>query len=170
MRKIAQLVPCPDCGALVPDTDGPTHRSIGGSPGCWSIFNAVGMRHYDDIARGAVHQDVVDAYMAQHPGTPAPQAIQSVNVHLVSLCLALEHGYDPPQRIAALQAATAWKREYAWLDPPKPPWPLTIRDVYDAPDRATQIERTRAWALSVWEAWSSHHAAIRGWATKVRGV
>lgn len=164
------LVPCPDCGALVPDVDGPTHRYVGGSPGCWSIFNAVGVRHYEDVALGAVHQFVVDAYMAQHPGTPSPQAIQSVNVHLISLCLAFEHGYDPPQRIAALQAATAWKRDYVWLDPPRSPWPMTILAVHHAPDRATQITQTTAWAASVWEAWSPHHATIRHWAAKIRGT
>jgi hypothetical protein len=33
-----------------------------------------------------------DAYAAQHPGTPSPQAIQSVAVHLLALYAVLEKG------------------------------------------------------------------------------
>src|SRR5215470_5556610 len=99
MTGSERWIACIGCGALVPDVDGPAHRYVGASPGCWALFNAVSVRHYENPALGAVHQFLVDAYMAQHPGTPSPQSIQSVTVHLISLCLAFEHGYDPVQRI-----------------------------------------------------------------------
>jgi penicillin amidase len=33
-----RLVPCPDCRALVPDVDGPTHAYLGGNAGCWATW------------------------------------------------------------------------------------------------------------------------------------
>jgi hypothetical protein len=168
VRNDPPLTACIGCGALVPDVDGPTHRYIGASPGCWAIFNVVSARHYANPALGAAHQDLVDAYAAQHPGTPSPQSIQSVTVHLISLCLAFEHGYQPHQRIAALQTATRWRDQYTWLEPPVPPYVYTILDVENAADVAGQIAQTRRWAHAVWDAWAEYHAAIRAWAAKVR--
>lgn len=43
------------------------------------------------------HRLSVDCHAAQHPGKPSPQAIQSVGVHLVALCLTLEHGMTVEQ-------------------------------------------------------------------------
>jgi hypothetical protein len=37
--RLAMLSPCPGCGALFPDFEGPTHRYIGASAGCWALFN-----------------------------------------------------------------------------------------------------------------------------------
>jgi hypothetical protein len=106
--------------------------------------------------------------MAQHPGTPSPQSIQSVTVHLISLCLAFEHGYDPGQRIAALRTATRWRDAYVWLTPPASLGPLTILDVRAARETAAHVAATRAFARSVWDAWSVYHGTIRAWAAKVR--
>lgn len=163
------LIPCIGCGALVPDVDGPTHRYVGATAGCWAIFNAVSVRHYENPALGAVHQFLVDAYMAQHPGTPSPQSIQSVTVHLISLCLAFDHGYDPIKRIAALTFATRWRADFVWLTPPTSLGSLTILDVHDAQEIAAQIVVTQAYACAVWTAWSVYHETIRRWAAKVRG-
>jgi len=163
------LIPCIGCGALVPDVDGPTHRYVGASAGCWAIFNTVSVRHYENPALGAVHQFLVDAYMAQHPGRPTPQATQSVTVHLISLCLAFEHGYDPIQRIAALSFATRWRDDFVWLTPPMSLGSLTIHDVHDAREAAAPIAVTQVYARAVWDAWSVYHGTIRQWAAKVRG-
>jgi Family of unknown function (DUF5946) len=161
-------IACIGCGALVPDVDGSTHRYVGASAGCWAIFNAVSVRHYENTALGAVHQFLVDAYMAQHPGTPSPQSTQSVTVHLISLCLAFEHGYDPSQRIAALRTATHWRNDFAWLTPPAALGSLTIANVHDAQETAAQIAITQAYARAVWDAWSVYHETIRQWAAKIQ--
>src|SRR5687768_12382269 len=84
--------PCAGCGALVPDSDGPTHAYIGASPGCWAVFGEVTAREYGDYRYASTHRFTVDVYAAQHPGPPERRSIQSVAVHLISLHLALEKG------------------------------------------------------------------------------
>lgn len=137
---------CIGCGATVPRSDGPTHESIGASPGCWAIFTTSSMS-----------QLVVDAYAAQHPGTPSRRSIQSVAVHLISLLVQLEHGADPARARDAIRAALAIAYRFVWLDPPAWDGAQTIADVHDD---AT----ARAWAESVWRAWAPHHDTVRAWA------
>ena len=83
MSDIAESrIPCIGCGALVPQQDGPTHRYMESSPGCWAIYCEVLAQEYSDIAFATAHRLTVDAYAVQHPGTPSPQSIQSIGVHL----------------------------------------------------------------------------------------
>ena len=86
------LIPCAGCGAIVPNTDGPTHRYIGASPGCWQRYGQLLAREYGEYAYPDEHRLTVDAYAVQHPGVPGKQSSQSVAVHLMSLCLVLERG------------------------------------------------------------------------------
>jgi len=137
---------CAGCGATVPRSDGPTHEYIGASPGCWAIFTQLG-----------TNQLIVDAYAAQHPGTPSRRSIQSVAVHLISLLMQLEHGADPARARDAIRAALAIAYRFVWLDPPAWDNALTIVDVRDAAG-------ARAWAESVWRAWAPHHDTVRAWA------
>lgn len=88
----AELEPCRGCGALVPCGDGPTHRYIGASPGCWAVFGEVLAREYSDRRYWPVYQLTVDAYAVQHPGEPSRQTIQSAAIHLISLYSVLEAG------------------------------------------------------------------------------
>jgi hypothetical protein len=97
--------PCPGCGALVPDTDGPTHPYIGASPGCWAIYGEVLAREYREYAYPPVHRLTVDA--AQHPGVPSRGSIRSVALHLISLYLILERGYEPERATAAIRDVLA---------------------------------------------------------------
>ena len=92
MKRIA----CPGCGALVPDTPGPTHRYIGAPGAVLGALREVLAREYSDFRYASVHQLTVDSYAAQHPGEPSRQSIQSVAVHLISLHLMLERGYGSP--------------------------------------------------------------------------
>ena len=39
---------CGDCGARVPDVDGPTHRYLGAAPGCWAAYNDLLLSQYAD--------------------------------------------------------------------------------------------------------------------------
>ena len=161
------LRPCVGCGALVPEIEGPTHRYLGASPGCWAVYGEVLEKEYGDYLRYApVHRLTVDAYAAQHPGVPSPQSIQSVAVHLIRLHLVLERGLRPERANAAMQWTVSRSKRFVWLDPPVSLGEITILDVRDAKDPDEHIERVREWARSVWEAWAPHHETVRRWADR----
>jgi hypothetical protein len=154
------LVPCPDCRALVPDVEGPTHAYIGASPGCWTTWGELQARAYGDLALAAVIPLAVDAYAAQHHGAEGRRQAQSVWAHLVSICAILERGRSPVDGIRVKQDLLRADPAFPWLEPPADPGPITLLDVAAAagPEVAAVVRR---WAASVWEAWSAHHAAIR---------
>jgi hypothetical protein len=156
--------PCAGCGALVPVTDGPTHPYIGASSGCWAIYGEVLAREYGEYAYPPVHRLTVDAYAAQHPGVPSRRSIRSVAIHLISLHLILERGYEPEGATAAIRDVLARGHDLVWLDPPASPGAITVLDVVGARDLAEHAERVGGWAGSVWEAWEAHHGTIRRWA------
>lgn len=157
-----QKSPCPGCGAMVPVHNGPTHRYIGASAGCWGIYGEVLAREYENVAYFASHRLSADTYMVQHPGTPSPQSIQSVNIHLIGLyhTLVLNSSSDAATK-ALQQAVTIHKGKFEWLEPPDEPGKLTILDVYAAKDAVEHAAVVRRWAESVWEAWAAHHDTIK---------
>ena len=73
--------------------EGPTHRYMQSTPGCWAAFGRVLAREYEDQRYFEVHRLTVDAYAVQHPGIPGRQSIQSVAFHLVRLGLFQENGF-----------------------------------------------------------------------------
>ena len=158
--------PCFGCGAPVPDVGGPTHRYIGAPPGCWGLYGEVLGREYEDYERFApVHRLTVDAYAAQHPGTPSPQSIGSVGVHLIRLHLQLERDL-PYNRAndAMLDISSKSKEDLVRLEPPEHLGDVTVLDVLNARDPEEHTERVRDWAASVWGAWAPHHETVRRWA------
>lgn len=150
----------------MPDVEGPTHRYIGASPGCWAEYGRLLEREYGDYARYApIHRLTVDAYAAQHPGDLAvPQAVQSVAVHLIRLCLQLELGLPHERANDAMIRISSRTREFAHLEPPSNPGWLTVLDVIGAIEPEDHTRRVRRWAASVWEAWRDHHETVRQWA------
>jgi hypothetical protein len=152
----------------VPDTDGPTHRYLGASPGCWAAYGELSEKEASDYRYMRHHQMTVDAYCAQHPGTPSPQAVRSVAVHLVGLHLQLEREpsaeglYAARQRIASL--GKGGELNLAWLEPPASPGEVTVLHMLGAGDPEEYGERALEWAKAVWEAWSDHHETVRRWA------
>jgi hypothetical protein len=72
----APLEPCPGCRAPLPPVDGPTHRYIGASPACWALYTALQSGGDPPLAPAPANALLVDAYAAQHPGAPSPQATQ----------------------------------------------------------------------------------------------
>jgi hypothetical protein len=160
------LARCPDCGALVPDVDGPTHAYIGASAGCWGLWGELQARAVADPSMAAVMPLAVDAYAAQHPGAPGRRQAQSAIVHLVSICLVLEHGLTPVEGIRAKQVLLVDDPVFDWLEPPPDPGPVTVLDL--SAERAADPARVvRTWAETVWQAWSAHHRVIRPLATEV---
>lgn len=164
----AELESCPGCGALVPETDGPTHRYLGASPGCWAVFGEVLAREYSDQRYWPVHQLTVDAYAVQHPGQTSPQTIQSVAVHLISLYLVLEEGRTVDEAGKAMHWATTQKHHFRWLEPPASRGNITILDVREATSPAEHAELVEAWARSAWDTWSDHHETVRRWGAAAR--
>ncbi len=103
----------------------------------------------------------VDVYMAQHPGVPGRQASQSVWVHLVGLCLVLEHGFDALMSARAKARLAAPNARFDWLEPPANLGRMTVLDVLAAYRAAEHAAAVRAWADAVWEAWRPHQERIR---------
>jgi hypothetical protein len=104
----------------------------------------------------------VDAYAVQHPGVPERRSIQSVALHLITLCLVLEDNADP--RVGPrLHKRLAGRSSFHWLEPPRPNGTLTVADVVHAQTAAAHVREVEAWARDVWKAWSPHHATVREW-------
>jgi Family of unknown function (DUF5946) len=162
MGAEAARIRCIGCGGLVPRMDGPTHRYMESSPGCWHVYGQVLARDYADPFLRAVHRLTTDTYAVQHPGRPSPQSIQSVCVHLMSLCIVVERGLAPAYATRVMDAATRTKHRFHWLAPPPSLGAVTVADVAEAA-AAQYADRVREWAESAWAAWAEHHATIRRW-------
>ncbi len=155
---------CIGCGADVPDEDGPVHRYLVASPGCWRLYGEVLVREYTDAQYYSAHCLSVDAYAVQHPGTESPQTIQSEAVHLARLCLLIERGL-------AIEAANAAMARFAknskgkahWLVPPSHKGAITVVDIWNAVDAPAHRDAAWTWATCAWQAWGEHHDQVRAW-------
>jgi hypothetical protein len=160
---IAQLE-CMWCKASFDSVDGPTHAYMQSTPGCWAAYGRVLAREYEDQRYFEVHRLTVDAYAVQHPGVPSRQSIQSVGIHLVRLCLFLEHRLSQDVANEAMLRAARNKALYRWLEPPRDLGALTVADIEATVDVDSHKRQVRAWASQMWQVWSSHHTTIRVWA------
>src|SRR5689334_8865642 len=151
------LKSCFSCGALVPDIDGPTHKYLLSSPGCWALYGEILVRDYKEYHYPAVHRAVVDTYAVQHPGKPMRQSIQSVAVHLIGLYLFVEKRMDAKKITQAIGHATQFSDRFVWLDPPTNLGTITVADVAKATTFEEYDHLAREWAKSAWEVWSIHH-------------
>ncbi len=158
------LIPCFSCAALVPDVEGPTHKYMLSSPGCWATYGIVLARDFGEYSYPAVHRLSVDSCAVQHPGKPNRQAIQSVAVHLIGLYCSLEKGLPAAQVTAAIGRATRVSDQFVWLEPPASMGPITVVDAANANSLEAYQRVAKEWAHSAWEAWSAHHAQITAWA------
>jgi Family of unknown function (DUF5946) len=156
-------IPCIGCGGLVPDIEGPTHRYIGASPGCWAIYTQL---NAGSLPRSPMSVLAVDAYAVQHPGVPGAQSTASVWTHLIALQLVLEEGWRVDQAIRLRAAAADAIDGWPWLEPPASMGDVSAVDVAGAADaeRAAAVDR---WVHGAWSAWRQHHAAVRDHARTV---
>lgn len=161
------LLACPGCGALLPPSDSPGHPYIGASPACWAVYGEVLAREYGEYGMPPVHRLTVDTYASQHPGTPSPQSIQSVAVHLVGLYVVLERGFDLRKAARVTSEAAAYRSSYSWLEPPDLARGLTILDVVTSQGVERHEEHVWEWARHVWDTWTPHHGTVKGWANTV---
>jgi hypothetical protein len=155
-------VRCFGCGAVVPDVAGPVHPYMLSAPGCWALYGS--LLAWRSSLAGApgigTSQYLIDTYAVQHATNPDRRNRQSVAVHLMSLCAALEHGI-PGIRLHHLIGE--WThREYPLLTPRPASFAASLASVATAPpeDRSKAV---LAWAGSTWVDWSAHHERVRGW-------
>lgn len=157
------MVACYGCGGEFPESDGPTHRYLGSSPGCWAVFGQVLAREYGDLRYHEVHRLTVDTYALQHPGQPSQQTIRSVALHGISLCAIFELKASFEEATRVIQQATRDRERFEWLTPPSSTGGLTVLHVARTTNLPDHKQAVRNWAASVWEAWSSHHTTFRRW-------
>jgi len=147
---------CISCGGEFPDIDGPVHRYMNSSPGCWAVYGEILAREYSDPTYFEVHRLTVDAYAVQHPGSTDRQSIQSVGVHLIRLCLFLEHGLTPENANDAMLEAGKYKHSFTWLVAPASLGSITAANVVKVKTVEEHKAIIRAWAQSTWDAWEMH--------------
>lgn len=153
--------PCIGCGAKIAKIDGPIHRYMTSAPGCWARYGELlGILSIEPRLQAA-RQMCVDAYAVTHPGRPNPQAIRSVAVHLLNL-----HDYLVRLRPVGVPRLLGRKRDFHWLHPPSFRSTRTVLDIPLSGSDDSIAPAARAWAESVWEAWSGHHAQIATWSAE----
>ncbi len=153
---------CPGCGVRLAVVDGQAHSYVTCSPACWERYGELLAAQYSSPERMAFHQLVVDSYAVQHPGGDDPRAIQSVGIHLMTLCLFLERGTDPSLG-TRLHRRMVERPVFYQLEPPPARGRLTIMDV--PLDGEPQVARgaAYAWAEDAWTAWLQHQQTVRDW-------
>jgi hypothetical protein len=132
------------------------------SPACWARYGELLSAQYSDPARMAFHQLVVDTYAVQHPDGDDPRAIQSVGIHLMTLCLFLERGIDPSLG-TRLHRRMVDRPVFHQLELPPSRGRLTMLDVPLIADPKMARGAAYAWAEDVWTACAAHHQTVRGW-------
>lgn len=154
-----QLESCPGCQAALAPSAGPTHRYIGASAACWAIYTALQSGGEPPLAPAPLNALLLDAYAAQHPGMPSPQAIQSVAVHLLVLHGIFTHQLGVERalwlRREALQQRTGSRAaRYRWLDPPDFSGSTTVAAIVGEPTPEGAPGRSPA---------TSRRSTVPGW-------
>lgn len=154
---------CSGCGLHLPTIDGPVHRYMESSPACWAKYGELLAREYENPEYMAVHRLTVDTYAVQHPGTPSPQSIQSVAVHLISMYVVLERSMDQKRATALIQVG-ADKGSFVWLTPPALPYRINVLHPLNAENAFEHAAAVPEWAQCTWRSWAAHHTQVRAWA------
>lgn len=185
MTRATDHEACPGCGAYFAPSDGPVHEYIGASAGCWAIYAplaaggqpdpaALGSSRVDTVAAvvpppfpregaGPLEALLVDAYAAQHPGEPSPQAIQSVAVHLLVLHAVFMRGVAGDSALWVRRRALRTRGVFHWLDPDGRAPALTLRHLFPGGGVVTPVPSV-AYARSVYASWAAaHEGTLAGW-------
>jgi len=148
----------------VPDNDGPIHRYLGASPGCWAAYGELSEREASDYRYMRHHQMTVDSTRER----PRRRRLgRSPCTWSASTC-SLSASRPPKGSTPPANASRPWARggelNLAWLEPPVSPGEVTVLHMLGAGDPEEYGERALEWAKAVWEAWSDHHETVRRWA------
>lgn len=146
---------------MLPTHDGPTHPYMVSSAACWAAFGDLLAADYSSPERMAFHQLVVDAYAAQHPGGDDPRQLQSVGLHLMTLCLFLDHDVSPEtgpslhRRMIRCPAFRRLRRSGYGA--------LTVTHVPVTGPAEAARAAAYEWARSVWDAYAEERPTIEEW-------
>jgi Family of unknown function (DUF5946) len=118
---------------------------------------------------GFIHQQVVDAWAAQHATEKSPPI--SIAFALIGLYLHLKKGFTGREvqrahmRFAQPHGRGPGRKEWPRFKFPKERGRITAIDVMATTEteRAETIDR---WCQSVWEAWKDSHASIAEWVSR----
>jgi Family of unknown function (DUF5946) len=161
------MVDCVGCRGRVPDIDGPIHRYMTASPGCWQAYTELMAGGLPSIPEAGL---AVDAYAVTHPGVRGPQSTPSVWVHLITLCCTLERGWPVERAVSLRRFGADSFAGWSWLERPERMGDVTAIDVSSSVrtgDGAAVAALTRRWVHVAWDAWSDHHAAVRSRTTQL---
>ncbi len=122
-------VACIGCGGRVPDIDGPVHRYMDSSPGCWHAYTELMANR---LPPGPHAPLTVDAYAVTHPGVPGPHSTASVWVHLITMSLVLENGWKSDQAVRIRRIAADAFSDWPRLSVPADMGAVTAADVAGA--------------------------------------
>jgi hypothetical protein len=151
---------CPGCGIELETVAGPTDPYGGASSACWKLYSESISRALAGPEFAEARRLAADAYLAQHPSRASRAAVQSVWVHLAGLYLFLVKK-TPGVFIARVQSRmTEAKDEFEWLAPPAAPSALNCSVLVKAETVDDGLKAAKAWADSVWQAWSPWHGKI----------
>lgn len=159
MMTVTQSI-CPGCGLHMPVSETAAYQGYyNTTPECWSVYaEALGQEYSNVMLFGRVHQLTVDSYAVQHAGGAHPD--KSITIHLAGLHLVLARGISPPSVPRHLQRLANGVQVWPHFPPPTGLGALTIFDVALADSAEAHINRVRAWASQVWQAWSPYHAEV----------
>ena len=154
---------CPGCGLKLPELDAPTPADIGASAACWALYGRLLVYQYSRALPPRVNRLTVDTYAVQHPAGRNHHSFSSLRPHLIGLCLLLERGATP-QRTNELLAQILERPPFCKrLEAPTPNGTITVWDVAAARNPDEHDQRVEPRAVSVWDAWVTHHPAVRSW-------
>lgn len=157
---------CPGCAVALPAQAGPVHRYMTASPACWALYSGLFSAGEPLVLGGPLLGLTVDAYAAQHPGTPNPQAIQSVAVHLLTMHGVFERGQNVGRalwlRTRSLRDDKALGHKHSrftWLTPPSFAGLLNVAAIAAAPTPQARGAVAERWIRQVYDTWAAAHAA-----------
>lgn len=137
---------CHCCGA----------RVEAGLQGCFELFSEVCVLGYSDPRYSGATFYGVDAHALQHPEIHGKK---NNAAHLLRLSWIFEY-----KEYGRSGTVPKWWQEYTqrsdlpYLEPPQARGELTVVDVAGAKTPQAHAELMQQWALSVYQAWHTHHA------------
>lgn len=159
-----QTVMCPGCGLTLPAMPG-LAPYFHASAECWALYGDLAVVTLSLADPAYPHQHAVDAYEAQHIGSPT-KPVTAV-LALVGLCLALEHGASGRQVQRAHLVLARKHPDWPALMPRARSYPVTVRDVLETRGDEARLRVIKAWMESAWAGWAHEHARIRALAADI---
>jgi hypothetical protein len=158
----SETVLCFSCGAMVPNIEGPIHKYMLSTPGCWKLYGEILAKEYTQLNYDPdSHRITVDAYAVTHPGVKDERrAVQSVNIHLIRMHYQFEKNCKGEKLLQIIKNAaenTELHQSFTWLEPPSFINAPNITSVLFANNIKEHKERVYTWGTSIWTLWKNIH-------------